>query len=212
MADPLGAARPDFLDRALIVELEDIRPEQRRDERQFWNEFDEARPRIIGALLDSVVMGLRNLPNVSPERLPRMADFAIWATACEGAPASGSGQFLKLYDTNQAAGRHLTLVSSPLYEPLIKLARDGFSGSSADLLSRLNSMVEDTVRRSLFWPKAPHALGTALRRIAGNLRKVGIELEFGRPQHGGGRMVFVRSVACENAVTAVTAVTYAKQD
>ena len=36
----LGAARPDFLDRALIVEFNDIKPEQRRDERQFWCEFE----------------------------------------------------------------------------------------------------------------------------------------------------------------------------
>ena len=32
----LGAARPDFLDRTLIVEFNDIKPEQRRDERLFW--------------------------------------------------------------------------------------------------------------------------------------------------------------------------------
>ena len=56
----LGAARPDFLDRALIVEFNDIKPEQRRDERQFWSEFECVRPRILGALLDAVVVGLGN--------------------------------------------------------------------------------------------------------------------------------------------------------
>jgi len=49
----LGAARPDFLDRALIVESLDLKPGMRRDEAQFWREFEEARPRILGALLDA---------------------------------------------------------------------------------------------------------------------------------------------------------------
>ena len=49
----LGAARPDFLDRAVIVEFLDMKPEMRRDEAQFWREFEEARPRILGALLDA---------------------------------------------------------------------------------------------------------------------------------------------------------------
>jgi len=46
----LGSARPDFLDRALIVEFLDLKPEMRRDEAQFWREFEEARSRILGAL------------------------------------------------------------------------------------------------------------------------------------------------------------------
>ena len=53
----LGAARPDFLDRALIIEFLGIRPEMRRDEWQFWLEFSEKRPRILGALLDAAVTG-----------------------------------------------------------------------------------------------------------------------------------------------------------
>ena len=56
----LGTARPDFLDRAVIVEFLSITPEIRRDEAQFWREFSERQPRILGALLDAAVVGLRN--------------------------------------------------------------------------------------------------------------------------------------------------------
>ncbi len=58
----LGATRPDFLDRSLIIEFHDIKPAARRDERQFWREFEAARPRILGALLDAVALGLKRLP------------------------------------------------------------------------------------------------------------------------------------------------------
>jgi hypothetical protein len=37
------------------------------------------------ALLDAAAHGLHMLPRVSLKRLPRMADFALWATACESA-------------------------------------------------------------------------------------------------------------------------------
>ena len=79
----LGAARPDFLDRALIVEVQGIRPDVRRDESCLWREFNEAQPRILGGLLDALAAGLRRLPEVKLDQLPRMADFAAWVTACE---------------------------------------------------------------------------------------------------------------------------------
>lgn len=73
----ISTARPDFLDRALIMEFLEVEPKVRRDEARFWSEFEAARPRILGALLDATVAGLRNLPNVRLDGLPRMADFAI---------------------------------------------------------------------------------------------------------------------------------------
>ena len=57
----------------------------RRPEAELRAAFDAARPRILGALLDAVVQGLRRLPDTKLERLPRMADFALWASACEPA-------------------------------------------------------------------------------------------------------------------------------
>jgi hypothetical protein len=68
----LGAARPDFLDRALIVEFRPIEPALRRDERGFWREYFERRPWILGALLDAAVTGLRSLPKVELDTAPRL--------------------------------------------------------------------------------------------------------------------------------------------
>jgi hypothetical protein len=188
----LGAARPDFLDRALIVEFNDIRPEQRRDEHQFWLQFELARPRILGALLDAVVAGLRKLPAVRFERLPRMADFATWATACENGLEKRQGEFLRTYQANLVGGRNLALESSPLFEPLEALAREGFCGTAAELLDALNRIALDPARRSASWPKAPNALANALRRMAGNLRSAGIETQFARTDHRGTRTISVR--------------------
>jgi len=134
----LRAARPDFLDRAVIVEFLDMKPETRRDEAQFWREFEQVRPRILGALLDAISAGLRNLPNVRLDQPPRMADFAIWVNACEESLGMKPGEALAAYQSNRTETHNLALESSPLYEPVAELAQKGFSGTVAELLARLN--------------------------------------------------------------------------
>jgi hypothetical protein len=188
----LGTARPDFLDRALIVEFHVIRLNARRDERCLWREFDAARPRILGGLLDAIATGLLRLPEVKLDQLPRMADFTAWVTACEGESRLVRGAFLEAYERNRTEAQSLALDVSPLYEPLRALARIGFCGSTAELLTQLNRLVRDDTGHPPGWPKTPSALGNALRRMAGNLRSAGIELEFNR-QHGGKRAVSIRS-------------------
>ena len=187
----LGTARPDFLDRALIVEFLSIKPEMRRDEAQFWREFSERRPRILGALLDAAVTGLRNLAQVKLASPPRLADFALWVSACEEALGMGPGEAVAACQTNSAEARDLALEASPLYGPLTELAREGFTGTVAELLTRLDSMVSDAMRGSVRWPKAPNGLGNALRRMVTNLRAAGVELQFSRNDVQGRRVVSV---------------------
>jgi len=191
----LGAARPDFLDRAVIVELLDMTPERRRDETQFWREFEQVRPRILGALLDAISAGLRNLPNVVLEQPPRMADFALWASACETALGLETGEALEAYRANCAEGRNLALEASPVYEPLREVARAGFIGTSSEFLLLLSKLASDGARRSTRWPKAPNALSNALRRMAGSLRASGIEIYFHRADHQGRRLISVQSAS-----------------
>ena len=191
----LGTARPDFLDRALIVEFLSITPELRLDEARFWSEFAERRPRILGALLDATVTALRNLPQVRLERPPRLADFARWVTAGEEALGMQPGEAMAACRANSAEARNLALEASPLYEPLAALAREGFTGTVAELRVRLDSMVSEPMRRSVRWPKAPNVLGNALRRMATNLRAAGIELQFSRNNEFGRRLVSVLPAA-----------------
>jgi hypothetical protein len=94
--------RSDLADRALFLTLPPIADHQRRVERRLWRQFEVARPRILGSLLDAAAHGLRNMAGIRLEELPRMADFALWATACETAfwPA---GTFTRAYHANRRA-------------------------------------------------------------------------------------------------------------
>ena len=133
-----------------------------------------------------------------------MADFATWATACEVGLGLDRGQFLKAYEANRLEARDLALESSPLYEPLRELAREGFRGSTAELLVRLNDIVSEQTRRSVRWPKAPNALASALRRMASNLRAAGIDLQSSRVDRLGKRMVSVTALTTVPKRSSVT--------
>src|SRR5215831_10194558 len=71
-----GPCSPDLADRLLPVDLALITEEERRAEEDLWPSWDEAHPLILGALLDLVSRVMAELPRVSLQRKPRMADFA----------------------------------------------------------------------------------------------------------------------------------------
>ena len=83
------------------------------------------------------------------------------------------GEAIAACRTNSAEARDLALEASPLYEPLTELAREGFTGTLAELRARLDSMVSEALRRSVRWPKAPNALSNVIRRMATNVRAAG---------------------------------------
>jgi hypothetical protein len=87
--------RPDLADRAIFLNLPPIGQAQRRPEAELWREFEIARPRLLGALLDAVAHGLRSLTDADcrPRGLPRMADFAHWIPPVK--PRSGSQVHLR---------------------------------------------------------------------------------------------------------------------
>jgi hypothetical protein len=95
-------SRPDLADRAIFLNLSSIADARRRTEAELWREFENARPSLLGALLDVAAHGLRALPSIRLDRPPRMADFALWATACETALWS-AGTFAQAYEANRRA-------------------------------------------------------------------------------------------------------------
>jgi hypothetical protein len=95
-------ARPDLADRSIFLTLEPIPDEARRTAKDLWKAFNAEAPRILGALLDGVSCGIERLPETVLDSIPRMADFAVWATACEAA-LWPDGTFMSAYSSNLAA-------------------------------------------------------------------------------------------------------------
>jgi hypothetical protein len=174
--------RGDLLERSLILSLPPIPEHQRRPEKELWNKFDAECPYIFGALLDALSGALRELPGVKLSRMPRMADFAVWATACEQALRWPAGSFLLAYDKNRADANAISLDCSPLFLPLQQLLSDTpeWSGTAAELLDKLAAIAGEQVTRGREWPRRANALSGKLKRLVPNLAAVGIVVVFHR--------------------------------
>jgi hypothetical protein len=132
-------------------------------------------------LLDAVVQGLAQLPETTLEKLPRMADFALWATACETAlwPA---GTFWSAYSGNRqgAVDNVLDADAVAVAVRTLMASRTEWSGTATDLLDALIQVGGERVSDSKSWPNTPRALSGRLRRAATFLREIGIEIGFNR--------------------------------
>ena len=142
------ANRSDLLDRCLILQLPVIPQDKRRTEEEFWGDFAQAHGRILGAVLHAVSVALRNLPSTRLELLPRMADFALWATAAESGLGLRSGEFLAAYAGNRDTANEAALESSPLAKYVVQLAKSGgWHGTSSELLVHIDSIGSDGDKR-----------------------------------------------------------------
>ena len=197
--------RPDLADRAIFLTLEPIREEQRRSETELWREFEIARPAILGVLLDAAAQGLKAMGCVHLDRLPRMADFALWATACETAlwPA---GTFTRAYTANRKAAIEGIIDADPIAACVREFMseRSSWTGSAADLLRISVERTRQTSDR-IGWPKNPRALASHLRRAQTFLRTLGIDITFSREGRSGSRVIRMRT-SLENTVSTVSSV------
>jgi hypothetical protein len=173
------ANRADLAERCIVLALEPIT--KRRDEGVFWSDFDRATPRILGALLDGVASALATQKSVQIDDLPRMADFARWATAAESGLGLERGDVMAAYRANMAKAVDVALEASPVAcavrELLARPEHAGhWEGTPKGLLDTLGRMVTEDVRRSRTWPRLPNILTGQLRRYATFLRRVEVSV------------------------------------
>jgi len=195
--------RADLLDRTVLIRPDQIPEEKRRDEKSFWRDFEEARPRLFDSLLNAICVGLRQVDSVKLSTLPRMADFAKWGVAVERALGFAPGEFLAAYRENIQHASDAALEASPIaYTAHLFLRRQGaWSGPALKLLKALNDFaveiengrrVPNIARKNPRWPKSAQQLSAEIARIEPNLAKLGIQVERGRTNSG--RFISLRLV------------------
>jgi hypothetical protein len=138
------------------------------------------------------------LPGTQPDRLPRMADFALWATACEGA-FWPKGTFLAAYGSNVSEAVEKLIGADPVALAVRQLAAKQrvWKGTASDLdnyLRALTGIIDFTPQG---WPSDPPRLATRLRQLAPSLTKVGIEANFTKSGHNRTRLITITAKARE---------------
>jgi hypothetical protein len=160
-------SRPDLADRALLLTLEPISKNKRLPQKDVYDSLEKERPSILGALLTAISNGLRRLPDTKLEELPRMADFAIWATAC-GTDLWGAGEFQAAYDASLASATETIIEADTVATALRSFMadRDSWAGTASELLVELVDAVTESISKDREWSRNGRALSGRLRRAA----------------------------------------------
>jgi hypothetical protein len=192
-------SRPDLLDRCICIHLPTIPDDRRQPEADLWAAFEAARPGILGALLDAVAIAMRRLPTVKLDALPRMADFARWAVAAEPGLGLPTGAVMAAYGESRTEAVELGIEASPVGAPLLDLVRRGaWSGTPTELLAAMDAALGEKTKRPTGWPKGARAMGGAVKRLAPNLRRMGVAVDFEREAGGSRRrLIHLRAASSE---------------
>ena len=166
------ATRADLLDRCIVLTLERIPEDERKEERLVWNSFNEDKPKILGAIFTILSVAKRIYETVELSKLGRMADFTRWGYAIAEAMGIGGEVFLKAYLNNQKKAKQEAVESNPVATALIKYMNENisFTGTVSNLLTVLNKVaeVEQIDTTSKLWAKEPNVLSRRLNEIKSN--------------------------------------------
>ncbi len=199
----LVAEKPDLLDRLLILEMERIPEEERKTERDFWEEFREALPRILGGLFTVLSKTLAELENLKLGHLPRMADYATFATAAALALGGTQEEFLLAFNQNIKKQNQSAIDSSAVAQVVLQFMddRDEWEGSSSDLHKILLKLAEDSNLKigGSGFPKASNWLWKKIQIVRPNLSSFGIKSEHGEDKSSSTIKLTKSSKDSENA-------------
>lgn len=169
------ATRGDLLERAIILHLPPV--SCRRTEREFWSEFEAARPKLLGAIFNAVSDTMSRLGQTPLPNAPRMADFAEWGSAAGEALGWTGPTFREAYDRNQRHVVDVALEADCLVEPIQRLLerREEWTGNATGLLEALRKVTPESGCRH-DWP-TQRTVRARLERLAPGLRSMDVEMD-----------------------------------
>lgn len=178
----LGATRDDLTERLVLVELSRISEAQRQPEKVLDAAWLVARPRLLGALLDLAAKVLAIREATTPQRLPRMADYAMTLASVDHVLGTNGLDRYRAQAGELAAD---AASSDPVLAAIVVQVDQPWTGTAADLLALLDA----GDRPPKGWPATARAMTAVIRRSAPLLRRLGWSVEdLGR----GGKAMVVR--------------------
>ena len=181
------ATKPDLLDRSILFELERVPEEQRMPESEFWQNFEAARPAIIGGMFNVLSKAMSIRPMIKLEKLPRMADFCLWGYAIAEAMGWSGEAFLVAYYNKIGMATEDAIRNNPVAYAIVEFMRDKtqWQGTAAQLLVNLNDMVDELQinRQAASWPKAANVLSRRLIEHKASCAEGGLEYRKEKDSH-----------------------------
>ncbi|MEM2619503.1 MAG: hypothetical protein QW356_08535, partial [Candidatus Hadarchaeales archaeon] len=199
---------PDLTDRFVVIPLDSLAPEERKEEKVLLAGYDEVRPKILSAVFSSLARALPLLEDVRRELrergiFPRMSDFTVWGEAVARGmgykPFEWLGAYLRLIQQTEEA----LLDENPLAHAILKFVevlkeleekkpekiqafpskgKGWWVGTPTQFLTELENVVGSELQK--LWdegfPQSVRSLGKRLKELAPVLREHGVVLMFRR--------------------------------
>jgi putative DNA primase/helicase len=183
------ATRGDLADRSLPFHLAAIPETSRLTDQEIKEGFEYAHPRVLAALLDIVVTGLRRMESVKRQKRPlgRMADFTLWGFAVAPAVGWSEDDFRLAYRATRKEAFEAVIENDPVAAGILALMygeREGgtWQGSATELWHTLVEAAGEPKPRG--FPQSPEALGLSVKRVTSALAWRGIRIVKGRARAG----------------------------
>lgn len=176
------ASRSDLLDRSIMLELERIPEDRRREQQEVYSSFEEDRPYILGAIFDVLSKAMQIYPTIKLNKMPRMADFCRWGYAIGEAIGGFGNEFLKEYNDNRTVQNKEAIEGDVVATLIFELMRNeyGWEGRVSNLLDLLRAEAPkhgiDSKDRGI--PQRPNQLSKRIKEVKSNLEEMGIDYEF----------------------------------
>lgn len=170
-----GAFRGDLGDRLLLVDLEQINETDRKTETEIEHCYAKMQPSLMAGLFSAVSRTLAARPDVTLDKMPRMADFARVLAALDlTCPELTGGRALAIYLSQRGRIANDVIESDPIASAIVALVdeNDGsWTGTAGDLYKTITPE-----RPQRGWPKTARGLVSSLKRATTALRQVGVSI------------------------------------
>jgi hypothetical protein len=185
---------PDLLDRTIMICLERIPDEQRKERSEIEAVRDALLPKVRGYLLNVLSAALAS-PQPRSGALPRLADFARIADDCAVQMGYAPGQYIKTYQVVNKDIAEQAIQSDVLAGALLEYldAHGGWEGSASDLLRKLEAQAGIQATKAPGWAKTQGWLSEAIfGRLKPGLQQLGWTVQ--KTRTGQKRTIFIKKV------------------
>jgi hypothetical protein len=190
---PMVITRPDLMERAILIPLEQIKAKKRKTESELMKAFEQAKPTILGGMFDALSKAMANYSTLNLEKLPRMADFAKWGNLIAEALGEKGSDFIKAYSSNQKIQNSEVVKNDTLAQAVISLmgTNDKWEGTVKEAFKALKGTAQPD-REDNSFPVSSNKLRGHLERIKVTLEAEGIKVTIGGRKRDGVPISFKR--------------------
>jgi hypothetical protein len=137
----------DLQSRILNYGREEMTGENRKSERQYWKEFDELLPKVLGRIFIVLCKAMRSFDKISPTIKPntRLADFEIWGEVISQVLGNKKGEFGEMLLNKISEGQNSITDNYPIVSCITILMNNHriLEDTAQNMFSRLCEIAEE---------------------------------------------------------------------